>query len=366
MEKPIDIDFFATLAKRIAVKNYSRQSVEAGIEVLEFARQLFPSPEDQRKFNWEVAHLQTQNADFKELQRIFHTERMNSSPWGSYCIQYQKPIWDGIPEQGKTILMVGEGGFGDEITASKFSYNFKQKGMNVIFATNYKSLKSSLERIPSIDDVILIEDIQTFDDYDYWVPAVECPLALNMEQEDVPKHQYLFAPEQYLTKWKYIIPESDKLKVGIRWSGNKDYGSPANIAVPFDYFDELTSVPNVEIYSLQRDDGVEDIPPTSKIIPLHNQLQTWEDTFAAISQLDLVISGSTCIPIISAGLNKETWAVLHLWRFTQWMGTETKTFLFGDNVTCYRQSKVDSWREPFERMKVDLYDRAAQKKLNCS
>lgn len=364
MEKFIDIGFFATLAKRIAVKNYSRQSVEAGIEVLEFARQLFPSQEEQRRFNWEVAHLQTQIADFKELQRIFHAERMNSSPWGSYCIQYKKPIWSGSYEEGQTVLMVGEGGFGDEITASKFSYNFKQKGLKVVFATNYKSLKSSLERIPTIDQVIMVEDIQNFDDYDYWIPSVESPLALDMEQKDVPNHQYLFAPDSYLKKWSTIIPDSDKLRVGVRWSGNKDYGNPANIAVPFEYFNELTSIPNVEIYSLQRDDGVEDIPSISKIIPLHNQLETWEDTFAAISQLDLVISGSTCIPIISAGLNKETWAVLHIWRFTQWMGTETKPFLFGDNVTCYRQSEADSWYEPFEKLKEDLYARATQKKLN--
>lgn len=187
---------------------------------------------------------------------------------------------------------------------------------------------------------------------------------MNMEQEDVPKHQYLFAPSEYMEKWSKIIPDSDHLKVGIRWSGNKDYGSPANIAVPFKYFNELVDIPNIDIYSLQKDDGIEDIPPGSKIIPLHDQLETWEDTFAAISQLDLVISGSTCIPIISAGLNKETWAVLHLWRFTQWMGTETKTFLFGDHVTCYRQSEADQWDQPFEKIKRDLYDKAVQKKLN--
>ena len=70
--------------------------------------------------------------------------------------------------------------------------------------------------------------------------------------------------------------------------------------IPPQYFEELGFLPNVELYSLHKDDGIDDIP--SNIIPLHEHkrswFETWDDTFAAISQLDLTISSSTNIPIV--------------------------------------------------------------------
>lgn len=353
----MNIDFFATLAKRVSVKNYSKESVEAGIEVLEFSRQLFPSPEDQERYEYEIGHLLLQICDFQTQLRILHRERMHRI-WGAYAEEYKKPLWNGIPEKGKTILMIGEGGFGDEIFCSKYSHSYNQVGMKVVFATNYESLKSIFSRIKTIDEIISIQDVKDFEDYNYWIPAGETPLAFDFKLEDMPTQPYLMGSEEYLKKWKEIIPNNGKLKVGVRWSGNKTYEGPANTIIPFEYFDDLTSISNIEFYSLQRDDGVEEITKESKIIPLHDHLETWEDTLAAISQLDLVISSSTCIPVISAALGVPTWSVIPLFPYCLWLGEETKSFWFGDTIKLYRQSKVNSWKEPFEKVKNDLNEQS--------
>lgn len=361
MEKPvIDINFFAVLAKRVASKNYCRQSIEAGIEVLNFARQLFP--EDQERFDVEVGHLLLQMCDFRRQLRILHRERMYTL-WGAYTGNYKKPIWDGKPEVGKTILMVGEGGIGDEFFTAKYSHTYHQHGMKTVFATNYTSSIDILERIETIDKVIHIEEVSEFEDYDYWIPAGESPLAFDYDVSDMPTHQYLYPLDEYVEKWKTIIPKSNKLKVGIRWSGSKAYEVEAKTIIPFSFFDELTSIPNVEVYSLQRDEGVEDIMPDSKVIPLHDKLETWDDTIAAMSQLDLVISSSTSLPVVSAAINKPTWAVLPLFPYCLWLGEETKSYWFGDTIKLYRQHTVDNWQEPFERLKDDLYE--LTKKFNC-
>ena len=59
--------------------------------------------------------------EFRELLVKMHIDRMTKS-WGAYAIQtlfgYAKPIWDGKCEEGKTILIVGEGGLGDEMFAA--------------------------------------------------------------------------------------------------------------------------------------------------------------------------------------------------------------------------------------------------------
>ena len=246
--------------------------------------------------------------------------------------------------------MTGEAGIGDELFGAKFAHNFVERGMKVVFATNYWSSYNVIARIKSIDKVIHITQVADFEDYDYWVPVGEVPVALNLTQDQVPIQPHLEPTEEYLTKWKRIIPPSDKFKIGVRWTGNTTFEK--DTIIPVQYFEELGSLPNVELYSLHKDDGIDDIP--SNVIPLHEHkrswFETWDDTFAAISQLDLTISSSTCIPIVCAGLNTHIWTVVPNNPYYLWL----QDFWFGDKMKIYTQSVQGDWNQPFEGVKKDL------------
>ena len=292
--------------------------------------------------------------EFRELLVKMHTERMTPPRWGAYGWEHKKPIWNGIPEVGKTILINGEAGIGDELFGAKFAHNFVERGMKVVFATNYWSSYNVIARIESIDKVIHITEVSEFEDYDYWVPAGEVPVALNLTQDQVPIEPYLEATAEYLTKWGRIIPHSDKFKIGVRWTGDPHIERNGGI-IPAQYFEELGSLPNVELYSLHKEHGIDDIP--SNVIPLHEHgrswFDTWDDTFAAISQLDLTISCSTNIPIVCAGLNKPIWTVVPIGPsnpYYLWL----QDFWFGDKMRIYTQSVQGEWNQPFEDVKNDL------------
>ena len=290
--------------------------------------------------------------EFRELLVKMHHDRM-SNRWGAYAWEHKKPIWNGICEKGKTILINGEAGMGDELLGAKFSFNFVKNGMKVVFATNYWSSYNVIARIKSIDKVIHITEVENFEDYDYWVPVGEVPVALNLSQNQVPLKSYLEPNEEYLTKWKRIIPPSDKFKIGVRWTGSTIFEK--DTIIPAQYFEELGSLPNVELYSLHKEHGIDDIP--SNVIPLHEHgrswFDTWDDTFAAISQLDLTISCSTNIPIVCAGLNKPIWTVVPIGPsnpYYLWL----QDFWFGDKMKIYTQSVQGNWNQPFEDVKNDL------------
>ena len=290
--------------------------------------------------------------EFRELLVKMHTERMTSR-WGAYSYNHKKPIWNARFETGKTILITGEAGIGDELFGAKFAHNFVERGMKVVFATNYWSSYNVIARIKSIDKVIHITEVEGFNDYDYWVPVGEVPVALNLTQDQVPIEPYLEPTEEYLTKWKRIIPPSDKFKIGVRWTGNTTFEK--DTIIPAQYFEELSSLPNVELYSLHKEHGIDDIP--SNVIPLHEHgrswFDTWDDTFAAISQLDLTISCSTNIPIVCAGLNKPIWTVAPIGPsnpYYLWL----QDFWFGDKMRIYTQSVQGDWNQPFEDVKNDL------------
>ena len=176
-------------------------------------------------------------------------------------------------------------------------------------------------------------------------------MALNLTQDQVPIEPYLEPTEEYLTKWGRIIPHSDKFKIGVRWTGDPHIERNGGI-IPAQYFEELGSLPNVELYSLHKEHGIDDIP--SNVIPIHEHgrswFDTWDDTFAAISQLDLTISSSTNIPIVCAGLNKPIWTVIPKDPYYLWL----QDFWFGDKMKIYTQSVQGDWNQPFEDVKNDL------------
>ena len=289
--------------------------------------------------------------EFRELLVKMHTERMTSR-WGAYSYNHKKPIWNARFETGKTILITGEAGIGDELFGAKFAHNFVERGMKVVFATNYWSSYNVIARIKSIDKVIHITEVSDFEDYDYWVPVGEVPVALGVTQDQVPIEPYLEPTEEYITKWKRIIPPSDKFKIGVRWTGHQQYEEAGGTIIPAQYFEELGSLPNVELYSLHKDDGIDDIP--SNVIPLHEHkrswFETWDDTFATISQLDLTISSSTNIPIVCVGLNKPIWTVVPRDPYYLWL----QDFWFGDKMKIYTQSVQGDWNQPFQDVKNDL------------
>ena len=182
--------------------------------------------------------------EFRELLVKMHNDRMTTR-WGAYTWEHKKPIWNARFEPDKTILITGEAGIGDELFGAKFALNFVERGMKVVFVTNYWSSYNVIARIKSIDKVIHITEVADFEDYDYWVPVGEVPVALNLTQDQVPIEPYLEPTEEYLTKWKRIIPPSNKFKIGVRWTGHTRFEK--DTIIPAQYFEELGSLPNVEL-----------------------------------------------------------------------------------------------------------------------
>ena len=84
--------------------------------------------------------------EFRDLLVKMHNDRMTTR-WGAYGCGHKKPIWNGIPEVGKTILITGEAGIGDELFGAKFSHNFVERGMKVVFAANYWSSYIVIEEL---------------------------------------------------------------------------------------------------------------------------------------------------------------------------------------------------------------------------
>jgi tetratricopeptide (TPR) repeat protein len=270
--------------------------------------------------------------------------------WGNNKIPTIKPLWNGQNLKNKTLLFYSEAGFGDEIIFSRFVKYFQDIGSKVIISCD-KGLAPIFSRMDSISSAITKEAI-SYIHYDYWVPSMLAPVSLRIEYKDLINQPYLTPNTVYIKKFKNII-KNDKFKVGIRWLGREGDDYITRI-FPENLLFDVVKNNKISVYSLQKDLKDRNNILPDWIIDLEPYLNCWEDTLAAIDNLDLVISSCTSLAHLSAAMGKSTWVVIPIAPYFIWSHPEEITSPWYDSVRLFRQKKYDSWIEPFNQVKEEL------------
>ena len=108
---------------------------------------------------------------------------------------------------------------------------------------------------------------------------------------------------------------------------------------------------DADYISLQKDDGVEETSDFPNLIDLSNNLESIEDTFALISNLDFVITSCTSIAHMAASQGKKVFVFVPISTYYIWCHPTEKSPWYGDNVFVLRQQKPHSWAEPMQELK---------------
>lgn len=282
--------------------------------------------------------------------------------WGNKHIGTDKPLWNGEDNlKGKYVLFVCEAGIGDQILFVRFVKELASRECRVIVACEDYGLGSIFSRIPEVSAVVNYQNALSVY-HDYWVPSMLAPKLLKIEYKDLRYRApgYLTAKEEHVKKFSNLI-KSDKLKVGIRWLSMPGEGvcntlGDAYISRKFPaqlMFDAVLGHDNIQLYSLQRDEGTEQLPRMSGIVDLAPELKTWEDTAGAIENLDLVITSCTSVAHLAAAMGKPTWIVVPLMSYYCWVLPGNKTPWY-DSVRLFRQDVYNEWEEPFKKIRKQL------------
>ena len=185
----------------------------------------------------------------------------------------------------------------------------------------------------------------------YWCHSMDLPVLLTLQYEDLWYGPYLKAKPCDVPKELDI----SAVKIGLRWQGNIHYDDDLhrslNLKNLMQVVDDVDR--NVMLYSIQRDDGVEDLAGVSGIIPLHDKtLNTFNETLNVIEKLDIVITSCTSIAHAAAAMGKRTIIFAPISAYYTWCNSwGEKSPWYGDNVTILRQTKPRCWKEPLDRLK---------------
>ena len=274
--------------------------------------------------------------------------------YGSPPLKTDAPIFN--PEKhtikDKSIIISLEGGYGDEIIHARFATSFKNQGAKAVYVACAPELVSVFERLQGVDKVILRNQAHTVP-HDFWVPGFSAGWVAGHEFSDFPNDPYLTAKSDSVEIWKTFV-KSDKIKVGIRWAGNPKFEHQQFRKFPENFITNLTKYDELQVYSLQKDHNIIQLP--ENVTDLQHFLLSWEDTMAAIANMDIVISSCTSVAHLAAAMGKETWVIVPILPYHTWTpgSPDANTSPYYKCVQIFRQTDPKKWNPTFQNLYTAL------------
>lgn len=278
---------------------------------------------------WERAlaglYLGDYRAAWPDYEARWQTGKMSLPPLRS-------ARWRGEPIKGKQVLLFAEQGFGDTLWAARYASLLARRGAVVTLACH-----PALHPVfASIDARIQVPTAELLGSasFDFHCPLMSLPGAIDSCSLPVVEPVEISVPAVSHRKMeRYVAPWRESFRIGVVWSGSTSFADNARRAVSLKRFLPLASLPDVQLFSLQKG------PPASElrklgasgfIVDLAPRLRDFGDTAAAVEQLDLIVmtdssvahlAGSMGVPILNLLQFKPYWIYAMSGDSTPWYPT---------------------------------------------
>src|SRR5205807_6303152 len=167
---------------------------------------------------------------------------------------FAKPVWDGSPLDGKTILLQEEQGLGDTLHFIRYARLVKERGGKVILYCP-RGLTQLLRTCPGVDG--LVERGAAPPEFAVRAPLLDLPKIFNTSAATIPDRvPYLFPDADLVEHWRHELAPLGGVRVGIFWQGNPNHPWDRHRSAPLACFEPLARVPGVRLISLQKGPGV--------------------------------------------------------------------------------------------------------------
>ena len=287
-------------------------------------------------FNLAVCHLLLGDYErgWKQYEHRWRYEHLNG-----ILPQHTQPKWTGQDLKGKTILVWGEQGHGDNIQFARFIYNLHEMGARIILQTT-DALMSLFSPGQVIAETLSLADTPT--GFDYWIPIMSIPGVLGITLDKLGHHlSYIGQNPQMVKEWGEKLGPKQRLRVGFCWSGRRDTWINRHKAMPFEEMLKLIKKnPSYEWINLQLDCTEEETRQLEAegIASYPELAHGFSNTAALMMHLDVVLSVDTAVAHLGSALGRPTWIMLNAF------ATDWRWLLNRDDSPWYPSARL--FRQP--------------------
>jgi tetratricopeptide (TPR) repeat protein len=282
--------------------------------------------------------------------------------WRFKCKDYQfrrfdAPRWDGSPLAGRTLLIHAEQGIGDTLQFIRYLKLAGQRGGKVV--AEVQAGLVPLLKASGFADVI--GRGSALPHFDVQIPLLSLAGVFETTLESVPAEiPYLAADPRLIARWRERLESYEGFKVGIAWQGSPTYGEDHYRSMPLSWFEVLAQVPGVQLFSLQKGPGSEQLQALGgrfSVVDLGSQADNeggaFMDTAAIMKNLDLVISADTANVHLAGALGVPVWVAQPIPPDWRWM-MHGEMSPWYPTLRLFRQTEFGNWQPVFDRMVAEL------------
>lgn len=268
--------------------------------------------------------------------------------------QIDAPRWDGTPRPGGTILICAEQGLGDTIHFVRYAALVRQRCQTVVLDCQ-QPVEALVRSCPGVDQIRQGPPPQP----DAWVPMMSLPGLLGMPPTAaLPPVPYLQPPAERIAYWRDELAAIPGCKVGIAWQGSPFHKGDRLRSVPLERFAPLAALPGIQLISLQKSPGIEQLTERAgsewNILNLGARTgRGLEDAAAVMVHLDLLILVDTALAHAAGALGIPVWVAVPYAADWRW-GREDATTIWYPTMRLFRQPHPGDWEPVFARITVEL------------
>ncbi len=268
--------------------------------------------------------------------------------WQTKPLETTRPMWNGEPLEGKTLLLSEEQGWGDSFMAIRFARPLSKLGARVVFGAQ-PGLREIMRGVKGLSDCVPRDDSTEFD---YHLPLLDAPFMLGTTLATIPRANCL----EILDSWpRWNPPEgSRKPRVALVWAGSPIHGRDRWRSITADRFQPIIdSHPELDFYSLQCGPRQPEVGLLHGLTDLAPSISSWTDTAQALKWIDLLVSVDTAVIHLAGCVDTAAFMLCPNSPDWRWLlGREDSPYY--EKLRLFRQPKADDWQTPLDRINEAL------------
>jgi tetratricopeptide (TPR) repeat protein len=279
---------------------------------------------------------------------------------------FDLPVWQGSPTEGKTLFIYTEQGVGDEIMFASCLPDIIGQAKLCIVECRKRLVRLFARSFPGATVIQPVANTNTYPPNlpkaDFRVAIGSLPGFLRPDLTSFPGRRHYLIPDAHLVKiWKERIKRlGEGIKIGISWRGGRDPKVKRIRSIGLVQWASVLAVPGAHFINLQYGECSSELKELKEITGI--SVHDWEDAdplkdlenFAAeIAALDLVISVDNATVHMAGALGICVWVLLPFAPDWRWM-LKREDSPWYPTMRLFRQYYPGDWESVLAKVRNEL------------